>query len=224
MNRLPYPWLKQTYKKEEEEKMKKLISILAIMIVLVGAVFATDSAQLTLNVSVPERVPTFKLLAKVNTGETAVLTAAGEAAVANPAGTASVSTTEAISEQLAEGTAATVTFGVVQVPAANGKKIKTTNSYTFTVAATNLINSTDNNYYFERGTISNFSVDTAIANTDAVVNVSTPGQVTITYSGKSYDPGADISFAKFTIVYNGNASAIPGTYTGTVTLTMQTNN
>ena len=99
MNDVPYPWVKKTYKKEEEEKMKKLITILTIMIVLVGAAFATDSAQITVNATVSERVPSFKL---TTTGNTAVLDAEATAVVI-PDGEGSVSIKSAVADALADG-------------------------------------------------------------------------------------------------------------------------
>lgn len=214
--------------------MKKLITILTIMIVLVGAVFATDpSAQITINASVSERVPSFKL---TTTGNGSVLNSEATAIdYTSPAATTSVSIKTDIAEALADGTDQTVTFGIVLVPRNDGKKIKTDNTYTFTVTAGNLEHEhadtlgatadVDANERFV-ATADNFSVvlnqgNPVIPTTYATITAGATLQ--ITFNNKSYDPGnAEFVFATFPVTYTGNDAAIPGNYSGTVTVELAT--
>lgn len=217
---------KKNIQKEEEEKMKKLITILAVMIVLVGAAFATDSAQITVNATVSERVPSFKL---TTTGNTAVLDAeATAAAITTPAGTGSVTIKNAIADELADGTNQTVTFGVVLVPRQDQKKIKTTHTYTFTASASALAHTTpalaeDNKF---AAAVGNFSVVQSQGNPvipATVASITANASLVLTFNGKSYDPGnAEFVFATFPVTYTGNANAVPGAYQGTVTIELAT--
>jgi len=211
--------------------MKKLITILTIMIVLVSAAFATDSAQITVNATVSERVPSFKLN---TTGNTAVLESEATAVVI-PNGEGSVSIKSAVADALADGTDQIVTFGVVFVPRQDGKKIKTTNTYTFTVTAGDL-------EHEDADTLGTGDVDanekfTATKGdfTKVLDNQSKPviptdyasitdgASLTLTFNGKSYDPGnAEFVFATFPVTYTGNEAALSGSYSGTVTIELAT--
>jgi len=222
MNDLPYTWLKQTYKKEEEEKMKKLITILTIMIVLVGAVFADPAptnAQIDLTVNVPEKVPTFKLVTFNNTG---ILTSEVSDLVEEDGAETPVAATfaEAVGNTLADGGTVTVNFAIAQVRPA-GNKIKTTNTYTFSVSASALEHATEDDYFAVKTVSSITAIDAAIASNYATI---TPGEsLSIKYKGNTYAPAtAELNFAKFSVTWQGDAEAVPGNYTGSVTLTMTT--
>ena len=203
------------------------------MIILVGAAFATDSAQITLNATVSPRVPSFKLN---TTGNSAVLDSEATAvAIANPKGTGSVTIKNTIADALADGTDQIVTFGVVFVPRQGGKKIKTTNTYTFTVTAGDL-------EHEDADTLGTGDVDanekfTATKGdfTKVLDNQSKPviptdyasitdgASLILTFNGTSYNPGAnEFVFATFPVKYSGNEDALPGTYSGTVTIELAT--
>ncbi len=206
--------------------MKKLITILAIMMVLVGAAFATDSAQITLNATVSERVPLFKL---TTTNNGAVLS--GEATpvdIKDPAASpSSVTIKEDVATALAEGTNQTVTFGVMIAPRTDGKKIKSTHTFTFTVTASALAHTTpalaDDNKF-----------TAAVGNYTKVMNQGNPvipttyatttdgASLAVTFNGKSYDPNAATIFATFPVTYTGNPNAVTGAYSGTVTIEVAT--
>ncbi len=200
--------------------MKKLITILAVMIVLVGTVFAVDNAQIDLTVTVAEKVPTFKLATFNNTN---ILEEEVSDAVENNGKSTPASATfeAAVGETLADGDDVTVNFVITQVKPNNINKIKTTHKYTFSVEATNLVNQADANHYFEKGTVTNI---TAINNAiDAQYATITPGaSLSIQYTGKTYAAAAEVNFAQFSVTWNGKETAIPGSYKGSVTLTMTT--
>ena len=112
--------------------MKKLIAILTIAIVLVGAVFATDNAAVKITVNVGEYVPTFKLTTNdsINiTDDVADAVAASGADTPTP-----VTLNDTAKATLSEGEELTVSFGIVQVNNNEGY-IKTDHSYSFTVSA-----------------------------------------------------------------------------------------
>lgn len=206
--------------------MKKLITILTIMIVLVGATFATDSAQITLNATVSERVPSFKLN---TTGNTALDSEA--AAVVIPDGSGSATIKSTVADALADGTNTTVTFGVVLVPRQDQKKIKTTHTYTFTVTAGDLVHADANSLGTKDVVDANEKFTATKGNFVAVQNAIPAANATVTggaslvltFNGKSYDPGnAEFVFATFPVEYSGNASALPGSYSGTVTISIAT--
>lgn len=206
--------------------MKKLITILAIMVILVGAVFADDNAAVQVTVTVPEYVPTFKLA----TSDTTDISAAVSDLVAASGASSptSATATATAGQTLAAGNALTITFGVIQVNNAAGY-IKTTHGYTFTASATPLILSgktEDNAAANEKFTVSTIGDITSAANapgTDYATITSNPYK--ITYTGAKYTPGAascETEVATFDVTWGANAAAKNGDYTATVTLTMVT--
>ena len=209
--------------------MKKVIAILVIAIVLVGAVFAADNAAITVSVDVAEHVPTFKLITQGNTN---ILNAEGSDAVEDngKATAGSVEFTETISKGLADATDATITFAVVQVKpstTASEGKIKTNKQYSFTVTASDLVLSTagttpEDNEMFERGTISTFAETEGAIGSDFATITDGTSTLSILYTGKTYAPAAEVSFATFTVTWGANPTALPGTYTANVILTMTT--
>ena len=216
--------------------MKKLIAILTIAIVLVGAVFAADTAGLTISVEVPEYVPTFKLGTSDTTNVTtqffdAVVT---EDSVSYTAG----SLNDTAASTLANATSnLVVRFGIFQVKPTNSAYIKTEHKYTFTADASDLIlNVTTNNVTapkegalanekFTKNAVSNITgASTKPAATYATV---TDGngtvQFSIDYLGVKYIPATDeVEIGNFTVTWNSNDTAVPGTYTANIWLTMTT--
>ncbi len=199
--------------------MKKLITILTIMIVLIGAAFATDDAKINLTVTLAEKVPTFKLATFNNTnvlGEEV-----SDAIEANGKNTPAAATFEtAVSETLADGGVATVNFAIVQVKPNNINKIKTTHTYSFTATATALQHASESDNFAVKAISSITAIENAIDAEYATITDGNP--LSIQYTGKTYNAAAEVSFAKFSVSWQGDATARPGAYTGSVTLTMTT--
>lgn len=211
--------VKTNLQKEEEEKMKKLITILTIMIVLIGAAFATDDAKINLTVTLAEKVPTFKLATFNNAN--VLVSEVSDAVEADGSSTAAAATFEtAVGETLADGGVATVNFAIVQVKPNNINKIKTTHTYSFKVTATALKHATKSDNFAVKEISTITAIDNAIAAEYATITDGNP--LSIQYTGKTYNAAAEVSFAKFSVSWQGDAAAVPGAYTGSVTLTMTT--
>ena len=219
--------------------MKKLITILTIMIVLVGAVFAasTDSS-LIVTTKINSLEPTFKL----STAETG--TATSEVALGT-AGT--LSNAYAITTDYLLANDATVTFYVRQI--SMSRSVKT---YTLTATATDLVlyqypnqagngnilvsttaHPADPEYKrFEvtgRDTSTGIAVvktfaDGALETAKATYGGAADGSSkTITYKGNAVGSASstDIVVASFTCTWNDNINAVSGDYQATVTLTVE---
>ena len=227
MNRLPYTWLKQTYKKEEEEKMKKLITILAVMIVLVGAAFATD-AVLTLNSTIAKVEPAFTL------GGTVVANAQ-----AVPASYTSANTTINTGKNIATEDI----YVAIAVFQNNKSFYKDDSGFDLTVTATKLVLDNKNNPAADEQTadptVVAYTVGPAVkhGNNPEIIDFQSEEK---TQSGNvaawtvSYPSGKKIqgneayaqSAAKAgTAIFKWthNEELLMGTYTGTITLTYTTN-
>ena len=215
--------------------MKKLIAILTIAIVLVGAVFAdatsTGASSLRITTTISPVEPTFKL---ATTQVHSDLAAAADASAVNAitaaalAGESShVITTDALLDDEVE-----VTFSVVQLTAS--KSVKT---YTLTATATDLVLYKYQNAAGAWVLVSTtahpatdaektFEVDATTVNTFAngdltsaqATYAGTTSSKTITYKGT--DVEADTEVATFTCTWGQNENAVPGQYQGTVTLTI----
>ena len=203
--------------------MKKVIAILTIAIVLVGAVFAatsTGNAVLKVQTTIEPVEPTFKLATDQVEDELG----------GDDGATAHVITTNDLltAEQ-------TVTFDVIQLIAS-----KTVKMYTLTATATDLVLY---QYQLPNGTWQNVSGEGGVAHpaTDAekkftvnatTVNTFANGVLTTaqaTYGGsassktityKGTDVAADTKVAYFTCTWDDNATAVPGRYEATITLTI----
>ena len=202
--------------------MKKLIAILTIAIVLVGAVFATDNAALKLTVTVEEHVPTFALA--IAAAETK-FNPANDPVAANGANSKTAVTANGTTagELLANGQALQVTFGILQNFV---NYIKTQHGYTFTAEATNLVlldngspkASPEDNEKFVAGE------PTAVTGNNYIAAAhGSWSDNTVTYTGAKYVPAANgAEIATFSVTWGANADAVVGTYEATITLTMQT--
>lgn len=215
--------------------MKKLITILAILTVLVGALFAsTDTHQIKLTVTIDDTAPTFRLRttsgvtaeASALAGETAeaVLSAANKAALTANTGTVSVG------------------FAIEQV-----SNSRTLSGYTMSVAASNLIliDTNDSPKSVDRRNLAATNWDSAVtAATDieserftvvAGAPVLTQGStnhisyegsgtssLSVQYDGVAITASAQtaVSIGTFTVAYNANPNAKPGNYEAHVTLTV----
>ena len=202
--------------------MKKLITILAIMIVLVGAVFA-DTANLLVTTEVTEVAQTFKLnLKEVATGNNKATfsDSAAESVVESTPTTddATITTNDMLTKD------ATVTFNVLQTTTDARKTI----SYTLSAVVEDLTlyelpdHTTPTNAQI---TANKFAADTPLARTITAVDHSeyyTHGDagtsVAVNFLGTPVPANTEI--ATFTCTWTHNANAIPGFYRANVTLTI----
>ena len=217
--------------------MKKLITILTIMIVLVGAVFADPAATSTGNTSILVTTsisavePTFKLYSGAIESLLADQTVDEAKAAAVAANHPVVIDTNSLLTE-----AQTVTFKVSQIT--NSRSIK---AYTLAAEATDLVlykyKNAQNQDVLEETTAhpaaagkKKFEVQATTVNTFANGSLSTDDATyggdgsakTITYKGTSIDVTgqgkAPIDVATFTCTWNPNDQAVTGDYRATVTL------
>ena len=213
--------------------MKKLIAILTIAIVLVGAVFAdgpaaNDSAQLVVNAEIKVQYPAYSVAATSfgTYGQGTNGSLGSAAAVATTAGTSTVK----IGDDVLLDHDATVTFTISQTTLS---RIRGT--YTLGVSATDLILTHTRNSSGQaveattaEANANHFAVSAAptIAKggangadpTNTTENVGTAGQIAITYNGKKVAASTTIGTFSYTWTHNENNAA--GDYQATVTLTI----
>lgn len=221
--------------------MKRIITILAIMVVLVGTVFAdatsTGAASLKITTTITADEPTFKLSTTQVSSDLAAQTAQAAAAAALAGDSA-----HNIENDALLSANQTVKFTVTQVA-----KSRSTTMYTFTAAATNLelyeyqnasgnwiqtattahpAADADKRFVVSAATVDTFAVPTVneapagLTATQATYG-GTASAKTITYLGSSVAANTDV--LEFTCTWQQNADAVPGHYRATVTLTVATN-
>jgi hypothetical protein len=222
--------------------MKKLITVLAILVVLVGAVFAANSedaaaaagtSKIQVSAKIKEAVPVFQLATNDSTDLTADKTATKETAE-KP--TASVVETVA-RDTLAAGSDLTISFKLNQVAKANLKA-----NYTIEVSADPLLLTTNSDGTPFSGTqsdVQKFLCDTpapaisahadykasdaenAAVVLDLGVDTSASNKLTLEYTGKGQlnaTTTAPVELGTFDVKWKGNANAVAGTYTADVTM------
>ena len=213
--------------------MKKLIAILAIAIVLVGAVFATDSAaSIKVTTSVNPVEPTFKLTTEqVNQN---LATVANQAAIdAITAAALAGNTAHEITADSLLVADQSVIFSVVQTNIS--KSVKT---YTLSAVATDLllykyknalgedvlvsvtphpetaINAANTTFYVDEEDVIMEEGNLAPAKATYAGDGTT--SLSITYKGNAQP--ADVTVATFTCTWGSNEDAVTGEYQGTITL------
>lgn len=204
--------------------MKKLVAILVILVVCVGAITAIDNAAVKVSVSVPEYVPTFRLATSDSVNiETAVFDVVEENGSSVPAETTASATANAL---LAAGSDLTIKFGVIQLNNSIGY-LKTTNTYTFEVTASDLVltgytsdTAASNQKFLKKGTISFSSTDNTPSETYA--DVTAASTFAVKYNGAKYTPAAVSEIATFSVTWAGNDSAVSGTYIANIILSLST--
>ena len=215
--------------------MKKLITILTIMIVLVGAVFATnpletgDKAQLTVNAEVKLQYPIFSLQATAwgtyGQGTNGDLGSAD--VMVNDENPLTPQTVKIGDDVLTEHDA-TITFTINQT---NLSRVKGT--YTLSVSAGNLVidqitkqDGTKQDATEAEQTANKFVVSAAptISGntvTNTTMNTSTAGQIAITYNGKKVGSSSAVTpLATFSYTWTHDENAAAGDYKADVTLTI----
>ncbi len=198
--------------------MKKLITILAILTVLVGALFAsTDTHQIKLTVTIDNTEPSFVL--KTKTGADAASAAAGAT------GTAALSAANKTALTTANGVA-TVTFDVVQTTYA-----RSVSTYRMRVTAGNFVLTSNGTPVANPTTNEKFGVvaeHPSIGNGDNVANISYPtvepadGYYRVKYNGVVDASTNNVKVGSFSVSYNANVDAKPGSYVSNVSLTVET--
>lgn len=213
--------------------MKKLIAILAVMFVIVGAIFAeqnaatsTGNAEVKVVTTVSIVEPTFKLTTASATTNLGNTTNKGQAA-----GEIGVHTID-VNTLIGQGTTA-VEFAVIQI--ADCKSYKT---YTFSATAEELVMTKeydkDGNLvaYAGEATTANHRAFAVDATTAAFVdgdnaakalktNASTAAAYQIKYTGDKV--AANTKIAGFTVTWTNDADAVPGQYEAYITLTVASN-
>ena len=213
--------------------MKKLIAILTIAIVLVGAVFAgandlSGAATITVTTCVARSLPEFKLAASSSAISTTVPSIADD--LTDPADGSLGGT-----EFDATGTDISVDnllvyFGIYQTNQANVRE-----EYTLTASATPLyrMNTAGTAKETEEGKAHSIPVATFSNTTEAevadtvtghnLIALSAAGHVlTVEYTGKVGTDDTDLLLGTFSVQWNKDVEAPEGTYKADVVLTIAT--
>ena len=214
--------------------MKKLIAILTIAIVLVGAVFATDAASIRVTTSINAVEPIYQLKTAQITEDLAV--AANQAAIdAITAAALAGNDSHVITTDALLTANQSVTFSVYQTNISNSVK-----TYTLSAVATDLLLYKYKNAQGEDVLVSATphpetaehpeNTTFAVAAANAVMNKGNLADAKATYEGngttalsityKGNAQPADVVVATFTCTWGANADAVTGDYQGTVTLTI----
>lgn len=193
--------------------MKKLIAILAIMMVLVGAIFAetstTTNDELKVSIEITPVAPIFKLYGSLTSGTASTSSGmkAGESVETAQTATASASTIEFPTNSLLENP---VTVYCV-IKQTNDAKYKKAVSLAVSASAITDGISTSTPTVSTPAAQNNENGVRTTAGTGA-------GAATVTYTGKT---AASDDVASFNVVYPA-ADLIPGSYNGYITLTYTT--
>ena len=189
--------------------MKRLIAILAIMMVLVGAIFAetstTTNDELKVSIEITPVAPIFKLYGSLTSGTASTGMTAGESVETAKTATDSVITfpTNSLLEN-----SVTVYCAIKQT---NDAKYKKAVSLAISASAITDGISTSTPTVSTPAAQNNVNGIRTTAGTGA-------GAATVTYTGKK---AASADVASFNVVYPA-ADLIPGSYNGYITLTYTT--
>ena len=199
--------------------MKKLIAILTIAIVLVGAVFATDEAQINITAVISSLDPAFRLTAKTITTEES-----GSSSTAGVVGTPGSVTLA--TDMLLSGNASIV-FDIEQIATS-----RTKTPYLITVSASDLLLTTvasghTNNQKFTNA-ISAYKGEGITDELTGVNHVTTTkpsaGPFRFAYDGTTINATTDsaVVLGEFTVTWTGNSEAEVGTYSAYVKIEIAT--
>lgn len=199
--------------------MKKLIAILTIMIILVGAVFADSGDKLLVTSKVSEHIPGFKIFGgeRAETTDTAAYGTEGTNTGVNVASTKDIALDDIMVDcKISQ-------YSNTTSPEYTGAKAKYKGTATLTITATELVHSED--------TTQKASVAAS------AVNVSLPAGVTCTptttgatvslpfvYDGRSVQDSAATAMATMLFTWTHSDNLIPGNYSATITMTYTTGN
>ncbi len=200
--------------------MKKIITVLTILAVLAGALFATsESHSIKITVTIDNSEPTFTL--KTTSGADQVSTTADAAAVE-----AALSSANKTALAGASGTA-DVGFAIQQTSNANS-----VSTYRLYVTVSDLVLTSNGSPLENPTSTEKFTVVSAhptISGGDTVTNITYPvPEVADEYYRVKYDGvvnltnATPITLGTFTVSYSANANAKPGDYVSTVSLSIET--
>lgn len=211
--------------------MKKLIAILTIAIVLVGVVFATETAagssRIDITTCIKAREPNFRLTVTDTSADSAKYTL-GSPAYSNVAinGMVAGAATIKDDELKTTGTNVTVSFAIGQISEA-----LTYSKYYFSVVATALtLQEDENNTTAHIAELDAAEKTISVSNATPNITAATIAHVTAggtgtakisqKYTGTRIDASADniVPVGTFEVTWLGNTAAVPGTYAGNVTL------
>lgn len=224
--------------------MKKLITILTIMVVLATAVFAVDAGSAVINVTanIEDVLPTIQLRLTASDDVNGATAAIPDGEDTGALKTAGINT-------LSGGRDLTLAFDIFQSTLARLSANTGHETYTIGIVATDMVlqvNDADkpaagNNEKFvvtqARPAINALSTQSAVAaNYEQAIDLDHPGQtvVTATATGsaagtgtlgivyKGYVPASTV-LGSFNVAWHGNAAAVPGDYKASVTMTVTTN-
>ena len=196
--------------------MKKVITILALALILVGTVFAATNEELMITVEVKCAEPTFALVG--GTATSAPTASSGLTGAVTGIAVETAATTNHTSSKISLSDNAIVDGDIVIycfIKQTNDK-VKSKTTYKYSVAATELTDGTNST---EGVSVSAIAPITA-SNVDGARATSTANNITSTqYSGKKCN-AADL--ASFSVTWP-QTDLPPATYTAYITLTISTN-
>ena len=182
--------------------MKKLIAILVIAIVMVGAVFATDSEQHKLNVSVTlgQIPPQFALQYNSANSNTSTAFTNGK-------------TDYAVAGQAATAGDDIVTDNVITVKAVVLNTVRQRRTYTLTFSGGALNLKINNEEYVLTPTIETASLVTSAIKGLNVVTA-TDDELSVPFAGPKMAAGVDLGTATYTYTFTNNYTWDDPSYTG----------
>ncbi|MBR1582567.1 MAG: hypothetical protein IJ663_02310 [Spirochaetales bacterium] len=214
--------------------MKKLVTILTIMIVLVGAVFADPEATLNITAMLTAQVPSFKMAITSDSSVTSAAAVYSDSAN-GPTTANSTLSTASVNSLIAESGTVTVNVSLSQVE--NARLTGTGASYILSVVASDLILQSNGANVASPTIFQKFTVvDSTPAITRASETLTTlvnsnPVQVatisavdnelTVSYEGfVAASTNNPVQLGTFSASWNANESAAAGDYKATITLSI----
>ncbi|MGP1508714.1 MAG: hypothetical protein ACTTJW_07555 [Sphaerochaeta sp.] len=181
---------------KKEIKMKKVIAILAVMMIAVGVVFADLGDKFKITAIVPKVAPVFRLFGGTAFGSETT------------AGTATGTTIKTDKDIASEDV-------VIYLKLTQGKKSKFKGTATLTVTATTLQNGANQTLPPKVSNLEKKSV-TGITIADPTGNGTAIASYTLTYEGTTVAEGTELGTMKYTWKHDDKLP--PATYEATITL------
>ena len=200
--------------------MKKLIAILTIMIILVGAVFAGSGDKLLVTSKVSEHIPGFKIFGgeRATTDGTAAYGTEGTNAGVKVASTKDIALDDIMVDcKISQ-------FSNTTTPEYTGAKAKYKGTATLTITATELVHSTDTT---QKASVAASAVSVTGLPAGVTCTPNTTG-ATVTlpfvYDGRSVQDSAATTMATMLFTWTHSDNLIPGDYSATIKMEYTTGN
>ena len=217
--------------------MKKLVTILTMMIVLVCAVFADPEVSLNITAMLTAQVPSFRMAIASDTNVTSAAAVYSDSTIGASTANSTLSNTS-LNSLIASSETVSVDIALSQV--ANARLTGTGVSYVLSVEATDLILQSNGADVANPTATEKFTVaDTTPAITRASETLTTTvnsvpitvatitasdNALTIAYSGFVAASTANPrDLGSFTVSWNANESAVAGNYKAAITLFVSSN-